>query len=326
MLHKQGAIGRVLMILCPLLLATVDARGQSYPSRSVTIVVPFAAGGPADVVARLVAQKLQETSKQAFVIDNRSGAGGVVGTQAVSKAAPDGYTLLFVTAGHSGMSAYFSNLQFDPDRDFASVIHLISSPIVVVVNADSKYQTIQDLIADARANPGALNYGAGGGGPTIPNLTAESFRAEAKIDARNIPYRGSAPAMLGLLGGETQFSFDAMPAVKEFVDSKKMRALAVTSEKRSTILPDVPTMNEGVLPGFVSGVWYGIFVPKGTPPDVVNWLNRELNVALKEPTIVQKLAAISAEPVGGTPEAFEKLVDSETKRWGALIKRLGLKP
>lgn len=302
-----------------------SATAQAYPSKPVTLLVPFSPGGPANVVARLLAQKLTPDLGQTMVVDNRPGAGGTIAAAAVAKAVPDGYTLLFVTAGHAGVRALYPSLPFDPVKDFTPVIGLATSPIVIVVNAKSKFRTLKDLVADARARPGKLNFTGGGGGATVTNLAAEVFRFEAKLDAVNIPYKGSGPALTGLVAGETDFAFDSVAAVAGLVKGGKLRALAIASRKRSSTLPDVPPIPESILPDFQAAIWFGILAPRGTPPEVVDRLNRAFNAALRAPDVVARLKDLGSDPYGGTPTEFGKFVEAETSRWGAVIKRLGLK-
>jgi tripartite-type tricarboxylate transporter receptor subunit TctC len=306
--------------------AMPSAQAQTYPSRPITLLVPFAPGGGADVVARLLGEKVGQGLGQNIVVDNRPGAGGTVAASAVARAEADGHTLLFVTAGHAGIGALYPKLPFDPVSSFAPVIGLITSPVVVVVNAQSKYQTIQDLVADAQARPGELNYAAGGGGATVTNLAAEVFRAESKLDVVAVPYKGSAPALVGLIAGETDFCFDAVPAVLGYVKGSQLRPLAVTSSKRSGTLPDVPTIAETIVPGFDAYVWYGILAPQGTPAEIIQRLNEEFNAVLRSPEMQARLRDVGADPLGGTPAEFGQLVASETARWSPVIERLGLKP
>jgi len=306
-------------------LAAPNVHAQAYPSKTVSLIVPFAAGGPADVVARLLGQKIAPELGQPVIVENRPGAGGTIAAAAVAKAPPDGHTILFVTAGHAGAAALYPSLPFDPVKDFAPVVGIAATPIVVVVNAASKYRTLSDLIADARARPGKLNFAGGGGGATVTNLAAEVFRSEMKLDVTNVPYKGSAPALVALIAGEIDYSFDNLSAVLGQIKAGKLRALAVTTRNRSSALPDVPTIAEGVLPGFEASTWFGILAPKGTPPVVVERLNRDFNAALRAPDTQARLKELGADPTGGSPAEFGSFLAAETTRWGGVIRKLGLK-
>lgn len=302
-----------------------NAHPQAYPSKPVHLIVPFAAGGPADIVARLLGQRIAPDLGQPVVVENRPGAGGTIAAAAVAKAPPDGYTILFVTAGHAGTAALYPSLPFDPVKDFAPVVGVAASPIVIVVNANSKYRTLSDLVADARARPGKLNFAGGGGGATVTNLAAEVFKSDMKLDVSNIPYKGSAPALVALIAGEIDYSVDNLSAVLPQIKAGKLRALAVTTRKRSSALPEVPTVGENVMPGFEAATWFGILAPKGTPPAVVDRLNREFNAALKNPDIQGRLKELGADPLGGSPAEFGSFLAAETARWGGVIRKLGLK-
>jgi tripartite-type tricarboxylate transporter receptor subunit TctC len=302
-----------------------EAHAQTYPSKHVRLVVGFAPGGPADVIARIVGQKLAESLKQPVVVENRPGAGGTIGAAAVASSPPDGYTILFVTSGHAGSAALYSKLPYDSIKSFAPVVALVQTPVVVVVNSASQYRSIKDLVGAARATPGKLNYGAGGGGATLTNLAAEALRSGAKLDVVAVPYKGSGPALTALMGGEIDFAFDTVSGAIGQVKSGKLRALAVTSKQRSSALPDVPTVAETVLPGFEVIGWFGILAPAGTPAPIVDRLNRDLNAILQTPETKDRLKDLGTEPLGGTPAEFGKLVESETARWGEVIRKLGIK-
>ncbi len=302
-----------------------EAYGQTYPSKHVRLVVGFAPGGPADVLGRIVAQKLAETLKQPVVVENRPGAGGTIGAAAVASAPPDGYTILLVSSGHAGSAALYSKLPYDTIKSFTPVVALAATPVIVVANSASPYRSLKDLVAAARATPGKLNYGGGGGGATLTNLAAEVFRSGAKLDVVPVNYKGSGPALTALMGGEIDFVFDTVSGSIGQVKSGKLRALAVTSKQRSTALPEVPTVAETVLPGFEVIGWFGILAPAGTPAPVVDRLNRDLNAILQTQETKDRLKDLGTEPLGGTPGDFGKLIESETARWGDVIRKLGIK-
>ena len=319
--HFLKAIG--LCIALPLTLATPAAQAQTYPSKPVTVVVPFAAGGAADVMARLLGQSLQ--LGQPILVDPRAGAGGTVGAGIVAKAPADGHTLLFVTAGHAGTGALYPKLPYDPVTDFAAVNGLAAAPVVIAVKADSPYKTIQDLVAAARANPGKLNCAGGGGGATVTNLALELLKSELKLEIMPVPYRGSAPSITALLSGEIDCDSDAIAALLPHIKAGKLRALAVTTKKRSSVLPDVPTIHETVLPGMDAAAWYGILAPKGTPQAVIDRLDKDFSAVMRNPQIVERFKDLGADPLQMNGKEFGAYLAQEAKRWGGLIQKLGLK-
>lgn len=299
------------------------AQAQTYPTKPVTLVVPFAAGGPADVMARVLAQQLQ--LGQPIVVDAKPGAGGTIGAAAVAKAPADGHTLLFVTAGHAGTGALYPKLPYDPVNDFTPVIGLAAAPVVIAVKADSPYKTLQDLVSVARANPGKLNCAGGGGGATVTNLAFELIKSELKLDITAVPYKGSAPAITALLSGEIDCDSDAIAALMPQIKAGKLRALAVTSKRRSSVLPDVPTVSETVLPNMDGAAWYGVLAPKGTPQPVVERLHKELAAAMRNPQVLERFKDQGADALGMDAKAFGGFLASEARRWGGLINKLGLK-
>lgn len=309
-----------------LTLALGPARAQGtatpFPEKPMTLVVPFAAGGPADVLARLLGQHLG--LGQQVLIDNKAGAGGTLGAGAVARAAPDGHTLLFVTAGHAGSKALYPKLGFDPVASFEPVYGLSASAVAIVVRADSRLRSINDLVTAARARPGELNCAGGGGGATVTNLAFELVKAELKLQITAVPYQGSAPAITALLGGQIDCNSDAIAAVVPQVAGGKLRALAVTTRSRSSLLPDVPTLHETVLPGMDASAWYGILAPKGTPRAVLDKLEAAFATAMRKPEVRARFQASGAEPIDMPAREFGALIASETQRWGDLITRLGL--
>jgi tripartite-type tricarboxylate transporter receptor subunit TctC len=289
------------------------------------MIVGFAPGGPADGSARIIGDVISKTLKQPVVIDNKAGAGGTIAAAAVAQSAPDGYTLLMASSGHAGNGAYYSNLNFDTVKSFKAVAGVSATPVVILVAADSPYKTLGNLIDDARANPDKLSV-ATGGGATLTNLAAEVLKSSAKIRMVAVPYKGTGPVLTAVIGGEVQVGVDTVSGAIGLIRSGKLRALAVTSAKRSSVLPDVPTVAEtkGLSDFDVTG-WYGVLAPAGTSTEVVATLNREINKALATPAVVQKLALLGADPLPGSPEQFNSLLVSETSRWTGVIKKLGLK-
>ena len=312
-----------LFILASGLWLACGVHAQSYPAKPIALVVPFAAGGPADVFARLLAQHIK--LGQPILIDNKAGAGGTIGAGAVAKAGADGHTLLFVTAGHAGAGALYPRLGFDPVKDFSPVIGPIASPAAIAVNASSRFKTLQQFVAEAKANPGKLNCAGGGGGATVTNLALELFKADLKLQITAVPYKGSAPAATALLAGEIDCNSDNLSGLMPHVKAGKLRVLAVTTAKRAAVLPDVPTIAEAALPGFEAATWFGVLAPAGTPTAVIERLNREFNAALRQAPVVERMKELSLEAQGGSPNEFGIFLASETRRWGGLINTLGLK-
>jgi tripartite-type tricarboxylate transporter receptor subunit TctC len=318
-LLRRVALGAALISTVPFACA------QAYPAKPVSLLVGFAPGGSADVLARLVGQKLSTAIGQQVVVDNKPGAGGTLAAATVAKAPADGYTLLFVTSGHAGSGALYPKLSYDPVKSFTPVAKVGASPVVIVVPAAAPLRTLQDMFAAARKSPGKLNYAAGGGGATVTALAAEYLKGEAHIDMLNIPYKGSGPALTALLGGEVDVGFDIPSSALPHIKAGKLRPLAVTSAQRSSVLPDVPTVAEQGVPKFEVQGWFGVLAPAATPAPVVARLNKELETILHQPDVKERLAALGVEPGGGSPADFAKLIDSDTRRAGEAIRRLGIK-
>jgi tripartite-type tricarboxylate transporter receptor subunit TctC len=300
------------------------AWSQTYPTRPMHMVVGFAAGGGADIIARLIGQSLSERLGQQIVVDNRPGAGTNIGTEVVVKAAPDGYTLLLVNSPAAINTTLYDNLSFDFIRDIAPVASIGRVPLVMVVNPSSPAKTVPEFIAYAKANPGKVNMGSGGNGAP-DHMSGELFKAMAGVGILHVPYRGVAPAITDLLGGQVQVIFGTMPAVIEFIKSGRLRALAVTTAARSEALPDVPTIGEFV-PGYEASQWYGIGAPKSTPAEVIARLNKETNAVLADPKIKARLAELGASVLSGSPADFGKLIADETAKWAKVVKISGAKP
>lgn len=302
-----------------------SAWAQSYPSKPVTLVVGFAPGGSGDILARLMGDALGKSLGQTVVVDNRPGAGATIATSYVATAPADGHTLLFVTSGFPGSTSLYPKLNYDTVKTFAPVAKVGASPVVVVVPAASPFKDFRAVLDAARKSPGKLNYAAGGGGATTTSLAAEFLKSEAKVDMQMIPYKGSGPALTALLAGEVDLGFDIPSSALPHIQTGKLRALAVTTAKRSAVLPEVPTVAELAVPGFEVTGWFGILAPAATPPAIVDRLNREVNAALAQPAVQQRLKALGVEPGGGTSAAFGQLIAAETVRYGDAIRRLGLR-
>ncbi len=304
--------------------APAVAFAQAYPTRPVHMVVGFAAGGGADIMARLIGQALSQRLGQQIVVDNRPGAGTNIATEVVAKAAPDGYTLLLANSPNAINATLYDNLSFDFVRDIAPVASIGRVPLVMVVNPALPAKTIAEFIAYAKANPGKVNMGSGGNGAP-DHMSGELFKAMAGVGILHVPYRGVAPAIADLLGGQVQVIFGTMPAVIALIKSGKLRALGVTTATRSSELPDVPSIGEFV-PGYEASQWYGIGAPKSTPADVIERLNRETNAVLADPKMQARLAELGASVLSGSPADFGKLIVDETAKWAKVVKISGAKP
>ena len=312
-------------------LASVQAQG-SWPTKPVRIVVPFAPGGTTDILARATAAELTKAFGQPFVVDNRAGAGGNIGTEVVAKAAPDGYTLLMGTVGTHGINkALYDKLAFDPVKDFAPITLVAGVPNVMVLNADKAralgITNVQQFITYAKANPGKLNMASSGNGTSI-HMAGDLFKAMTGSYMVHFPYRGSGPALMDMVGGNMDVMFDNLPSAMQQIKAGKLTALAVTSAERSAALPDVPTVEQAggpALKGFEASSWFGLLAPAGTPPDIVNAIQREVAKAIASPAVKEKLLAQGAIPSGNSPQEFAKLIDSELKKWAPVVKASGAK-
>jgi tripartite-type tricarboxylate transporter receptor subunit TctC len=303
--------------------AVSDASAQSYPNRPIKLIAPFPPGGPVDVMARFVAQRLS-TSLGQVIVDNRPGAGGTIGSKAAAAAEPDGYTLLFGSSTTLAASpALYKNLGYDPVRSFTPVAMISSVPFALVVAPALHARTIQELVAHARQNPGKLNFGAPTG--TLPHLTAEMFKSAAAIDIVHIPYRGAANAITDILTGQIDLAFEPTSVLLAHIAEGKVRALAVTSAERMAELPEVPSMIESGFPGFVSVSWTGIVAPAGTPQEIVMTLNAAINAGITGPESKASLAKMGADVKAGTPRDFAAMIASEIPKWAAVVRSAGIK-
>jgi tripartite-type tricarboxylate transporter receptor subunit TctC len=300
------------------------AWAQTYPTRPVRIVVGFPPGGPNDITARLIGQWLSERLGQSFVIENRPGAGGNIGTEAVVKAPPDGYTLLQVDAARAINATLYTNLNFNFIRDITPVIGIMRVPGVIVVHPSISATTVPEFIAYAKANPGKLSMASAGNG-TPQHVYGELFKMMAGVNLLHVPYRGGAPATTDLLGGQVQVMFGALPDSIEYIRAGKLRPLAVTTATRLEALPNIPTVGE-FLPGYAASGWQGVGAPKNTPTDTVDKLNKEINAGLANPKIRARIADLGGTVLAGSPGDFSKLIAEETEKWGKVIKFAGVKP
>jgi tripartite-type tricarboxylate transporter receptor subunit TctC len=311
--------GTALLALC----ASV-AQAQGFPSKTVTLVVPFPPGGTTDVLARTLAQKLHEMWGQAVVVDNRPGAGATIGAAAVAKAAPDGHTLLMGAVHHAIATSVYPKLPYDFQKDFAPVTVVALVPNVAVVNPAVPAKSVKELIAYAKANPGKVTYGSNGQG-TAQHLTGEQFAAMAGVELVHVPYKGSGPLTQALMGGEITMSFDTVTPVLPHIQAGKLRPLAVTTAKRSSALPEVPTVAEAGLPGFDMGSWFGLLAPAKTPPAVVAKLNADVVKVLNMPDVRKRLQDVGAEPIANTAEQMAAQIRADTENYAKVVKRANVK-
>jgi tripartite-type tricarboxylate transporter receptor subunit TctC len=320
----QKFLCRLLLVVQAIAFSGV-AFAQAYPTRPIRLVVPFSAGsGGTDLMARLIEQRLSASLGQQIVIDNRPGAGGIPATDIVAKAAPDGYTLLMTNVSLAANAYLYSKLPFDPVKDLIPVTMINSSPLLLVVHPSVPVTSVKELLAYAKSHPGKLDYGSGGVGST-PHLAGELFKSLSGIDAVHVPYKGGAPALNDLVGGQLSFMIENMAGTMPFVKAGKLRALAITSSQRSPLAPELPTMTEAGVPGYEVIGWNGIVAPKGTPPEIVARLQTEVARILRLPEVRQQMAALGAEPVGNTPEEFGAFIKAEMVRWGKVIKEKGIR-
>jgi len=319
------------VLISPVVLATLlaahsfAAHAQGYPVRPVRIVVPFPAGGNADILARVLAQKLGELLGQSVVVDNRAGASGIIGTEAVAKSAADGYTLLMGTTGtHTTNPAVFAKLPYDPVKDFAPISNFADSPFLLVVHPSVPARSLAELIALARARPGQLHYASFGAGSSA-HLTGEMLRSMAKIDIVHVPYKGGPPALSDVLGGHVPMMFNSLPAVLPQMKAGRLRALAITSLKRSGGATEIPTFGEAGLANFEAGSWYGVIAPAGTSREIIARLHGEVVRILAMNDIRQRLAAEGADPIGNTPDQFTEQIRRDMARWGKVAREAKVK-
>lgn len=320
----KSAIARILYSGVLLSTAFGAAADEKFPNRPIKWVVPFTPGGAMDSMARSIGERLSQNLVQPVVIENRPGAGGTIGSSLVAKSEPDGHTMMIVSIGHAVNQALYPKLSYDPVKSFEPVSLVAIVPNVLVVGPGVKANSVSELIASAKAQPGKMTYASAGNGTTI-HLGAELFNAIASVDIMHVPYKGSAPAMTDLLGRQVDIMFDSVSSAKPHIDSGRLKALAVTTAKRSSILPNVPTLNEAGLKGYELNGWYAVFVPAKTPRPVVDKLNAEITKAIKHPDVAKRFAQLGAEPVGSSPEELAKYLGTEIPRWSEIIRTRDIK-
>ncbi len=316
---------RRFVLACAAMLLETAALAQGYPSRPVRLIVPFPAGGPSDILARPLAQGMSEFLKQPVVVENRGGAGGVLGVDAVAKSAPDGYTLAFNNCSSLAISPYsLSAIPYKVERDFALITTVASVPEVLVVSPSVPVKTLPELIAYARANPGKINFGSAGAG-SITHLAGELLNVEANVKLVHVPYKGAAPAVADLLGGQVQMAILDVPVVLPHIRSGRLMALAVTSEKRAIALPELPTTVELGYPRVTSDNWYGLAAPSRTPPEVLKRVHEAAIAALRAPSLIEQYAKVSAVPAPVTPQQYTAFVRREQAKWSKIVAAIGFK-
>jgi tripartite-type tricarboxylate transporter receptor subunit TctC len=316
---------RKLIALSACVLFACSAWAQPYPAKPIKIVVPFAPGGATDLIARAVGQKLTESMGQPVVIENKTGASGMLGADLVAKASADGYTLLMASTAEIAINpSLYPTMSYDAAKDFAPITLAGITPLILVVNPSSPAKSVQDIVAQAKAKPGSVSFASAGNG-SVQHLSGELLKTITKTDMTHVPYKGAAPALVDLLGGQVTMFFSGMPPAMPHVKSAKLRALAVTTPRRSPAAPDVPTMAEAGIGGFDISNWFGLFAPAGTPDEVLNRLNAEVVKALSLPDVKERLASQGAETVGNTRAQFAAFVAAETAKYAKLVKESGAK-
>ena len=305
--------------------ATVGAQAQSYPTKPVRIVVPFASGGGTDVIARFLATGLSETVKRQFIVENRAGANAIIGTEFVARAPADGYTLLFVSSPHSVNPSMYAKLPYDTLRDFAPVSMIASSPYFLVIHPSLPVRNVRELIGLAKKQPDQILYGSGGSGSSA-HLTAELFNQMAGVKIREVPFKGAGPALIGTLTGEISMVFGNALTVKPHIESGRLRALGIASAQRSKAAPDLPTIAEAGVPGFRSDAVLGLLAPARTPREIISWLNAESHKVMNQQSSMDAMRAMAVDIALSSPEEFGGLIESEMQRWGKVVRALNLKP
>ncbi len=320
MLIRRALVALAAFAAC----ATVTAaHAQAFPNRPIRVVVPFPAGGGTDIIAREVTQKVTQSTGWVFVVENKPGAGGNLGVEAVAKSPADGYTLVLGQTSNMAINpTLYAKMPYDSVKDLAPILLVANAPLVMVTGANSVHKTLADVVKAAKDKPGALNFASPGNG-TVAHLTSELFQAAASVKMQHVPYKGAAQALTDVVSGNVELYMSSVPTLIGQIKQGKLRALAVTSAQRVDDLPQVPTINESGYKGFDAVTWFGFLAPAGTPKDVLAKLNAEFNAALKQPDLQKKLGDQGADPAGGTPEQFAALIKDDIVRWGKVVKASG---
>ncbi|HET7123448.1 MAG TPA: tripartite tricarboxylate transporter substrate binding protein [Bradyrhizobium sp.] len=319
------ALTLVTTVLAATTFLATQCVAQDYPTRPIKIIVPFGAGGPADVTARLIGNVLQENFGQPFVVENRTGAGGVIGTLEAARSPPDGHTLLMMSNTQTANESLAPERKYELMRDLLPIAPVNYSDLVIVVHPQVPAKTLQEFIALAKSQPGKLNYASSGQG-TPYHMAGELFKTMAAIDVVHVPYRNSGEARSGVIGGQVQMMIDALPAMAPNINENQVRALATTGKTRSTVLPNIPTAGEAGVPGYEATIWLGLMAPAGTPKPVIDKLNAAVNAAVKRPEIIKLWTEQGVVPMSMTPEAFDKYLRGDIVKWAEVVKKLGDKP
>ena len=316
----------MVLLAAGLLAAPLAATAQAFPSRAVRLVIPYAPGGAAGTLGRILGDKMAASMGQPVVVDHRPGGGTIIGNDFVAKSAPDGYTLVMGTVtSHAMVTALNTRVPYDPEKDFAPISLIASLPFVLVAHPSVPVKSVRELVAMAKTRPGHFTFGSAGNA-TSNHLAGELFKARAGISMVHIPYRGSAPALADLLGGQISLMFDLTATALPQIATGRVRALAVTSPKRSPMAPDLPTMAEAGVPGVEVVSWFGILAPAGTPPPIVNYLNAEIVKAMQSPEVRAAMTGLGAEAITNTPQEFAGYITSERAKWAEVVRRAGIKP
>jgi tripartite-type tricarboxylate transporter receptor subunit TctC len=320
-----NAIAAAIVLAASAGLAPQTSQAQSYPDKPIRLIVPYAPGGATDIIGRATAEELTKTLGQPVVVDNRPGAGANLGSEMAAKSAPDGYTVLVSASSLHGITPFlYTKLNYDPNKDLAPVIVLAQFSNVLVVNPTVKANTVQELVALAKANPGKLTCASSGAGSSI-HMSCEMFKHMLGLDITHVPYKGSAPAVTDLIGGQVDMMFDNIPSSISHIRAGKLRPLATTGAKRAASLPELPTLDESGVKGYLSGAWFGLVVPAGTPAQIIARLNAEGQKAVQSPAFVKRMNDLGYEIVGGTPEQMAAMIKDEYERWGPIVKASGAK-
>ena len=324
--NRRSAIFSAMVLslgLSGTFLSVSNAQAQTYPNKPIRLVCPFPPGGAVDIASRAIAQELSKNLGQPVTVDNKPGAGGNIGGAEVARAAPDGYTIFMTTSGIQAINpALYAKMPFDPNKDLMPVSALVSLNNVLVLHPSVKANSVSEVIALAKSQPGAINYASSGSGTSI-HMSGEMFKSLANVNMTHIPYKGSAPAMNDLLGGQVMMMFDNIPSAIPHIKSGKLKALATTGAKRDPLLPDLPTLAEAGVAGYESGVWFGLAVPANTPRDVVMKLNAEANKGTKSPEFVKRMTDLGYIIMGTSPETMAEMNKAEVQRWGPIVKSSG---
>ena len=313
-MNTKSLLARSLLALATVAMASAAGAQQAYPDRTVKIVVPYPPGGTTDLLARAVAARLTDSLKQTFIVENRGGASGSIGTEAVARAAPDGYTLLMGTISTHGINPAIGKVPYDPIKDFQPITDVADTPNVLTVNPDTPFKTLKDVLDAARAKPGSVTFGSTSPGGS-PHMSGELLKAMTGTDLLHVPYKGGGPMLIDLMGGQIQLGFDNLPSSMPHIKAGKIRPIAVTTTERWPQAPEIPTMAESGVPGYEVSAWFGLLAPARTPKPIVEQLQKAVSGILKNPEVSAQLLELGAKPVGNTPDQFAAMIEAELQKW-----------